>query len=832
MKAVVMAGGFGTRIQPLTNSVPKPMLPIMNRPMMEHIMLRLRDIGIKEFVVLLYFKPEVVKEHFGDGSKFGINITYVLPDDDYGTAGAVKQAQKHLNEPFIIISGDLVTDFDIDKILRFHKEKRSKLSITLTSVPDPLQFGVVITDKSDKIQRFLEKPSWGEVFSDTINTGIYVIEPEILDYIPENTNFDFSKDLFPKLMAEGVDLWGCNAKGYWRDVGNPESYREVMQDIFRGDVKVDFPGTRKEFENGTVYIGRNSSIADDAVIEGTVVLGDNVKVGSGARLKDVVIGNNTKVEGEAEASNCAIWHGVVLSEDAKVNNCVICNSNTLGKNVSIEKGVILAENCEIGDNATFEKDVIVWPNKIVEPAAIITNNIIWGDKYKKSIFEGGMVRGRTNIELSCEMSTKLAEAIGSTLPVGSKIYVSRDYHKASRMLKRSFMGGLMSAGINIGNLHFIPSSLLRFMVGSRDEAAAGVHFRQSTSNMMETEILFYDQDGLVINTNTEKSTERIFFREKFRRVSNEEIGDIFEVEAVNSSYTASFLEKTDGEALRSSAKKVAVDLLYGSTSTIYPEIVNALNIENVMLNAYFDDKKLSKLPENIQTSRTNIARIIRGLELDVGILLYPNGQKMEVVCQEGKLLTGTQTLLVMLYLLNETATELLNVYLPVSAPDVLDEAFTNLRITRGKSGSLDKPTVTTYDFVGTLNGMYAFTHFSHNYDAMFASIKLISMLSRAKTSMREVLAAIPNFYFQHEKVPCTIAQKGLMMRKFTEEAMGKEASFDDGVKIFFDDGAKVTMIPDQHAENLHLYIQAPDEERGESLLTDFAAKIGEWKKEG
>ena len=209
MKAVVMAGGFGTRIQPLTHSRPKPMLPIMNKPMMEHTMMMLKDLGITEFIVLLYFKPEVIQNYFKDGSDFGIKITYVVPDDDYGTAGAVKLAQEYIgNENFIIISGDLITDFDFAKLFDFHKEKKSKLSIGLTSVENPLQFGVVMANEDNIIEKFLEKPSWGEVFSDTINTGIYIIEPEILNYIPERENFDFAKDLFPVLMHRDITLMG------------------------------------------------------------------------------------------------------------------------------------------------------------------------------------------------------------------------------------------------------------------------------------------------------------------------------------------------------------------------------------------------------------------------------------------------------------------------------------------------------------------------------------------------------------------------------------------------------------------------------------------------
>ncbi|MGB3962643.1 MAG: nucleotidyltransferase family protein, partial [Sulfurimonas sp.] len=254
MKAVVMAGGFGTRIQPLTNSRPKPMLPIINRPMMQHTMMNLKDLGITEFIVLLYFKPEIIQDYFKDGSEFGIKITYVVPDDDYGTAGAVKLAQELIgDENFIIISGDLVTDFDFQKIFDYHKEKKSKLTITLTSVDNPLEFGVVIANENGKIEKFLEKPSWGEVFSDTINTGIYIIEPEILNYIPKNENFDFAKDLFPRLMREGIELMAGNAEGYWRDVGNPESYRDVYDDLLSGKVNFKMPGIKTVFPDGVLY---------------------------------------------------------------------------------------------------------------------------------------------------------------------------------------------------------------------------------------------------------------------------------------------------------------------------------------------------------------------------------------------------------------------------------------------------------------------------------------------------------------------------------------------------------------------------------------------------
>jgi len=279
MKAVIMAGGFGTRIQPLTSSYPKPMLPFLNKPMMSYIVEALKNAGIIDIIVLLYFKPEIIKNYFGDGQNFGVNIRYILPDDDYGTAGAVKKAEKLIDERFVVISGDLVTNFNIQEIVGFHEAKQSKATITLTSVEDPLQFGVIITDRNDKIVRFLEKPGWGEVFSDTINTGIYVLEADVLKLIPPDKPFDFAKDLFPLMFNNGMTIYGYKAKGYWKDVGNPDAYREVHMDVLEKKlISPKIEGQEVKYDEGVLFKGKNTRVDKDVKINGLVVIGDNVKI--------------------------------------------------------------------------------------------------------------------------------------------------------------------------------------------------------------------------------------------------------------------------------------------------------------------------------------------------------------------------------------------------------------------------------------------------------------------------------------------------------------------------------------------------------------------------
>ena len=321
MKAVIMAGGFGTRIQPLTINLPKPMIPLINRPIMLHIIDLLKKHGITELVLLLYHQPMVIKNFFGDGSEFGVHITYVTPLEDFGTAGAVRAAAKFLDERFLIISGDLLTDFDLSQAIRFHEEKGAKATITLTSVKDPLQFGVVITDKEGRITKFLEKPGWGEVFSDTVNTGIYVIEPEVLDHIDPDRPVDFSAEVFPGLLEKGRSLHGHIVDGYWEDVGNPEAYLSAHRDVLSGKVDIDIPGFR--IREG-VWLGEGADVDPDAVIEGPVIVGDNCRVEEGARLSQfTVLGSDVIVRHDAFVERSVVHDHTYLGPATRLRGCSV-----------------------------------------------------------------------------------------------------------------------------------------------------------------------------------------------------------------------------------------------------------------------------------------------------------------------------------------------------------------------------------------------------------------------------------------------------------------------------------------------------------------------------
>ena len=271
MKAVVMAGGEGTRLRPLTSNQPKPMVPIVGKPCMEHILELLRAHGFEDVIVTVAFLPQAIRSYFGDGASLGLNIQYSVEESPLGTAGSVRLASDALDDTFLVISGDALCDIDLKKIVEQHQEKGAAVTIGLKSVENPLEFGIVVTDEDGKVERFLEKPSWGQVFSDTINTGIYVLEPEVLKHVPTDRPYDFAKELFPLLLEMGRPIYGYVCEGYWQDIGNLDQYRQANFDALDERVRLNVPGLKIR---GDVWIGEGVEIDDVEGVEGPAFIGN------------------------------------------------------------------------------------------------------------------------------------------------------------------------------------------------------------------------------------------------------------------------------------------------------------------------------------------------------------------------------------------------------------------------------------------------------------------------------------------------------------------------------------------------------------------------------
>ncbi len=832
MKAVIMAGGFGTRIHPLTINLPKPMIPLINRPIMEHIIELLKRHGITDLVLLLYHQPEVIKKYFSDGSEFGVHITYVTPLDDFGTAGAVKAAARHLTGRFLIISGDLLTDFDLGQVLAFHEQHGASATITLTSVTDPLQFGVVITDREGRITNFLEKPGWGEVFSDTINTGIYVIEPEVLDLIPDGENRDWAKDVFPAMLQRKLPLYGCRLEGYWADIGNPEAYLDACRDILAGKVAVSVNEPPRA-PGESLYISADAQVDSLAELQGMVVLGDNTSLQGRVRLRNCVVGRNCRIEDDVVLEETVLWDNVTIRTGSRIQGAALGHRVRVGQRVVIEPGVVVADETTVGDEVHIRRDVKIWPRKVIENGAIVSANLIWGEKWRKSLYEGALVRGLTNVEMTPEVAARLGTAYGTTLPKGSYVLAGRDAIRSSRMLKRSFVGGLLSAGVNVRDVRMIPLPVLRYKLMTFGEVGA-VHFRQSPEDAAATEVIFFDGEGNEISSPAAKGIERIYFKENFRRAHHSEPGGIEELPRVYDFYREGFLRALDREALKRAAPRIVVDLNHTPAANLLPDLLAELGFAVTELNSHVHEKGADSSTEGLEQALDQLSRIVVTLGADAGFWLGPSGEKVRIVDAAGRIYQNREALCLLAGLVCRAKLGG-SLVVPVAVSQTIDElakgAGVVVQRTRSDGRSLiEAARDRQVRMVASLDGRFGWPAFQPNFDGLFTIAKVMELCARTGLSLAETFAAIPRRSYHHVQVPCSREFKGGLMRRMSEAAVDQEASFVDGVRIDMERGW-VLVLPDQNRPVAHIFAEAADPATAEQLRDTYRAKVIAWLEE-
>lgn len=343
MKAIIIAGGLGTRLRPLTYNRPKPVMPVANKPFVLHQMELLKKYGIKEIILNLHYLSDSIKLIFGDGTDFGIKIDYSIEKTPLGTAGAVKNAEEYfLNEDLLVVfNGDVLTDINISEIINFHKKNNALATITLTRVEDPTPYGLVLTDASGRVLKFLEKPSWEHVSDNTINAGTYILDPKIFKDVPKNSIVSFERDLYPRLLAEGKRIFGFISDSYWVDIGSPQKYLKAHRDIMTEEVIVNINGEKK---SNNIWIDENSKISEHSKLHGPLILGKNVQIYSDSKINPfTVIGDSVKVSEGASIENSVLLRNSIIGKDVKLHSCIIGENCIIEDYAEIGEGVVLAD---------------------------------------------------------------------------------------------------------------------------------------------------------------------------------------------------------------------------------------------------------------------------------------------------------------------------------------------------------------------------------------------------------------------------------------------------------------------------------------------------------
>ncbi len=836
MKAIIMAGGFGTRLRPLTMNLPKPMVPMLNRPMMEHIVRLLRRHGMTDLTSLLYFHPDAITSYFGDGSAFGCNMSYVRAEADFGTAGSVRNATEQLgiNERILIISGDVLTDFDLGEAIRFHEEKAATATIVLTHSKNPLQFGIVMTDAEQNITRFLEKPSWGEVFSDTINTGIYILEPEAFAQIPYKREFDFSKDLFPLLLAGPGTLAGYIAEGYWRDVGNLTEYHEAHMDALAGLVQLEFDGERR---SGVI-------VEDSCNIEGASFRGQNIvahgsTIEDGAMLTNSIVGANCHIESGAVIENSILWDGVRVGRNAHTSNAVACNNVLIGNRATIDENVFVGEGSQIGDGAHVMPNLKLWPGKRVEAGAKLQTSLVWEDRWNRELFTNSRISGLSNIELIPEFSAKVGASLGAQVGLGQRVVISRDSDPGSRVLSRALTSGLMSAGVTVIDMQQTPIPLTRHHL--RDARhSGGIHVRKNPMNRSRSDMIFFDSGGYDLSSSKGKAIERYFFGEDFPRAPFDQVGTIEFPAHTGEIYTRRFTKALDVDLITRSNFKLAIDYANGIASTIFPNILGAFGSEVVSINAYLEPSRLTRGREEFDRSTRHLANVVKSLHYQIGFILDAGGERVGVVDEGGNIYLNNSllTLLTKLFLESEEkrGRKVTKIAVPVAATsevEVLAERH-GVELLYTKNTHADMMRAASRDdvsFVGGTLGGAIFTDYFFAVDGMFTVAKTLEMLAVLGKNLGEIARDMPRHAQSRTEVECPTEQLGKVMRQAMDHAQDMRRVLIDGIKFYPVNGnpSWVLVLPDKERPYCSILADAPTEADANMLADKYAKLVEHWR---
>jgi mannose-1-phosphate guanylyltransferase len=360
MKGVILVGGLGSRLRPLTCNIAKPMIPLANRPLIEHMLIRLREQGINEVVLAVRYLADQFRATLGDGSRLGLTLHIMEEKDALGTAGAVKNVEHLLEGDTFIFNGDVVTNLDLQAMLDYHRAKQSKTTIALTPVEDPTQFGLVEMTPDQRILRFIEKPRAEDVRTNLINAGTYIINMDVFRYVPPNEFYMFERGLFPVLLQTGDPMYGYPTRDYWTDIGRPPAYLEVNHDVLIGRVNLPLPG--REIAN-RVFVDGEVDIAEGVQLVGPLVIGDGVSIGHDTQvIGPAVIGSGCHIANNVTIEDAVIWQNNHIEEGVFIQRCVIGNGNHIGQRTVIMRGAIISDNCQIGADNRLDNGIRIWPS--------------------------------------------------------------------------------------------------------------------------------------------------------------------------------------------------------------------------------------------------------------------------------------------------------------------------------------------------------------------------------------------------------------------------------------------------------------------------------------
>jgi mannose-1-phosphate guanylyltransferase/phosphomannomutase len=827
MKAVVMAGGEGTRLRPMTANQPKPLLPVVNRPIMEHVLRLLRRHGFTDTVVTVQFLASLIRNYFGDGDELGMNLQYATEETPLGTAGSVKNAEAELRDSrFVVISGDALTDIDLTAMARFHEASNALVTVALKRVQNPLEFGIVNTTDDGRIERFLEKPTWGQVFSDTANTGIYIMEPEIFKYVAAGESVDWSQDVFPKLLDLGAPVFGYVADAYWEDVGTLESLLQVQADVLNRQVDIDIEGF--EMMPG-VWVCEGAEVDPEAILKGPLYIGDYAKVEAGAELREyTVLGSNVVVKSGAFLHRAVVHDNVFIGPQVNLRGCIIGKNTDIMRGARIEEGAVVGDECVVEEEAYISAGVKVYPFKTIEAGALVNTSVIWESRGQRNLFGPRGVSGLVNVEITPELAVRLASAYATTLKKGDVVTTSRDVSRAARAFKRAVNSALTASAINVRDLEAAPAPVCRFEIAHSD-SAGGIMIRTTPGDAQSVDISFLDERGADLSQGARRKLERVFSRQEFRRAFPGEIADLTNPSRTLEDYSQEVMRCVDTTGVLDAGLKVVIDTAGGTAALVLPTLLGRIGIDVLTVNNRLDETSPTETVAEHMRALERLGELVASSRAAFGVRFDPVGERISLVDERGVIVHDDRALLVLMDLV---AAELHSgsIAIPITTTRIAEDVARFHHVTtRWAPTSPDELTKAAgfedAIFAGDGRGGYVIPEFNTAIDGIAAFVRLTGLVARTKLTLSQIDARIPQAHVLRRSVPTPWAAKGMVMRSVVEAAGDRELDTTDGVRVVEDDGRWVLVLPDPAEATTHLWAEGPDADSATELLEEWATVV-------
>ena len=757
MKAVVMAGGKGKRLRPLTCDLPKPLVPLCGKPVLEYLFDLLIRNGVSEAVLTTGYLSERITERYPDGTYQSLSLTFSEEPSPLGTAGSVRKAASAFTEPFLVISGDAVCDFDLGRIMEYHKAAGAEATVVAYTVDDPREYGLIDKDNDGRIRRFLEKPSWGQATTDLANTGIYILDPSCLEDVPADKPFDFAHDLFPAMLRRQAALYCYHAEGYWCDVGDVPAYLRTQRDLLQGRIR--FP--LKKAEDG-IFV-RDTLPAGNYTLVPPVFADSQAEIGAGA-----VIGPYTVLGAQSTVGQGARVRGSVLMERAYVQagatmqDAVLCADAGLRERAALYEHSVVGTGSVVGSGASVSPDVRIWPYKTVDSGAMVREDIRFGASQGSLFDDGGL---DADVELTPQICVSLGAAIGS-IPSCRKTGVGCDGSNHAKMMKRAFEAGVLSAGGHVWDFGECFEAQLSYCTAFCG-LSAGVFFCGGS----RPQIRICGEGGLPLARNPEREIESRMRRREFNRCLP--------------------------ESCRDAADMGSIRLMYG---------------RELMKQA---PSGLRGMETSVQCANAQISLLMEDTLLRLGCLrsqsllfhITPDGSRAQAMTADGAV--PHEKLLAVCCA--DAFREGMDVALPYDAPMALDTLASQYGRTIRRY--LCAPADDADAAARRLSAKQIFLR-----DGLYLTVRVLGILQKRRQTLGALCAELPEFYL--ERKTFTVSFPPAKLHAIFGDGDDADTDVREGVSLKRDSG-RLLITPDRNGRTLRVLAEAASMETAAEMCSGF-----------